>query len=55
MSSAGTITTWKGKPLESYSKEELIDIVRQIGQLYHEHLKASIHAMEVMRMFRDSP
>jgi len=39
----GNLTYWRGEPLDSYSKEELIEIVVEIAQLgkqnSQEHLR----------------
>jgi hypothetical protein len=40
---ADTISTWRGKPLDDYSKDELIAIVIELGQMQqqeaHEHIR----------------
>lgn len=35
-----TIGTWKGKPFEEYSKEELLEIIEYMGKYYEGRIKS---------------
>ena len=43
--------TWKGKPLEEFTREELYEIIYQQGQLYLAALNQSIVDHDLLRPF----
>jgi hypothetical protein len=42
------ISTWRGKPLEDYAKEELIEIVIELGQMQQQESYEHSRQLDVL-------
>ncbi len=43
--------TWKGKPLDSYSKEDLINIILVINKRYLDNMEEHSRQLKIITMF----
>jgi hypothetical protein len=54
MSETNIIRTWAGRPLEEYSKEELLEIIDGIVDHYETLLRLERQNARVQTMFREA-
>jgi hypothetical protein len=54
MSDTPTVTLYRGRPLDSFTKEELIKIAEEGWRAYHSAIESNLRSMRVMAEFNQA-